>query len=123
MVVAGGMSAKVGALEVATNASARLLRVQAAHRRREPEAGYPMRLAVVLEICDLPMGVDHDLDWEERWAEVEHLESALRLVLSRRLGRLARWTDWIYVQRPLTDAQWVEQIVDAWTEVGRIGHQ
>lgn len=123
MVVADGTTAKIGALEAASNAPARLVQVQRAHSRREPQASYPMRLAVVLEICDLPMGRERDLDSEERWAEVEHLESALRLVLSRRLGRLARWPDWIHVQRPLADAQSVEQIQDAWIEVGRIGHR
>lgn len=123
MIVASGTSAKVGALEAATNAPVRLSRVQAAHRRREPNAGYPMRLAVVLELCDLPIAGDHDIESEERWAEVEHLESALRLVLARRLGRLARWTDWIHVQRPLTDAEWVGEIEKAWIEVRRVGNR
>ena len=56
-----------------------------------------MRLAVVIEISDLAIAGDDDAESEERWAEVEHLESAVRFVLARLLGRVAQWTDWIHV--------------------------
>jgi hypothetical protein len=39
-----------------------------------------MHLAVVIEVEDLPIAGDHDSDSEERWAELEHMESALRFV-------------------------------------------
>ena len=121
MVLADGQGAKVGALEAAANAPVRLKRVQEAHRRREPGAAYPMRLVVVLEIADLAISGDHDVDSEERWAEVEHLEAALRLSLARRVGRLARWADWIHVDRALDDTEWVGVVQTAWTEVTKIG--
>lgn len=121
MVVADGTSAKVGALETASNALARLSRVQAAHRHREPTASFPMALAVVLEIADLPIKGDHDSDSEERWAELEHLESALRLVLARRLGRVARWTDWIHIDESMSLGQWVGSVEQAWSEVCSLG--
>lgn len=80
-----------------------------------------MKLAVVLEISDLPISGDHDADSEERWAEVEHLESALRLTLARRLGNVARWTDWIHLARPVEDDTWETTIEAAWSEVVALG--
>lgn len=48
---------------------------------------------------------------------VEHLESALRLSLARRLGRVARWADWIELDPPLADdAAWLDAVHAAWTE-------
>lgn len=124
MVLASGRAAKVGALEAATNAPERLRRVEADHRRRDPDAaGYPMRLAVIIEISDLPIAGDHDAESEERWAEVEHLESALRLVLARRLGRVARWTDWIHMHHKLTESGWEREVQEAWCEVRNLGHR
>lgn len=121
MAVADGSSAKVGALETADNALARLSRVQAAHRRREPTASFPMALAVVLEVVDLPIAGDRDADSEERWAELEHLESALRLVLARRLGRVARWTDWIHINEPISPDELATVVDEAWSEVCSLG--
>ena len=122
MILAHGGSAKIGALESTLNATIRLGRVQAAHRRRDADDScYPMRLAVVIEIEDLPIAGDHDADSEERWAEVEHLESALRLVLARRLGRLARWTDWIHIETAIDDAEWPRLIDEAWDDVVALG--
>lgn len=121
MTMANGVSAKVGALEAARNAGTRLSDVQRDHRRREPEGSFPLSLVVVLEIVDLPIAGDHDVDSEERWAELEHLESALRLVLARRHGRLARWTDWIHLDTPMSTDQWVTSVREAWEEVCSLG--
>ncbi len=82
-----------------------------------------MTLAVVLEITDLPIAGDHDADSEERWAEVEHLEAALRLTLARRLGRVARWTDWIHLHRPLSVEGWISEVERAWVEVSELGRR
>ena len=120
MVTSDGLAAKVGALESSANAEKRLRRVDAAHRVREP-ASSPIRLAVVVELEDLPIAGDHDADSEERWAEVEHLESALRLVLARRLGRVSRWTDWIQLDRSLESDAWVAAVEAGWLEVCQLG--
>lgn len=133
MVMHDGGAAKVGALESARNAAARLRRVEQKQRQRLPDtAAYPMRLAAVGEIAGLNLGqyrgtdgrwVYDDRDaFDRRWAEVEHLESAIRLVLARRLGRLSQWPDWITVERPLgSDESWVEEFRSAWEEVDRLG--
>lgn len=122
MVTADGHAAKVGALESAANAWARLRRVEAHHRKLVVgAAGYAMRLAVVAELADLAIGGDHDVESEERWAEVEHLESALRLVLARRLGRVARWTDWIHVDSALSNDEWARAVEEAWHDVDALG--
>ena len=58
------------------------------------------------------------VEFDRRWAEVEHIETTLRLVLARRLGRLSPWTDWIYLDPPIVDDNWWrEVIVAAWEEV------
>lgn len=81
MVAAHGRLAKVGALETADNAEARLRRVEAHHRRRHDDPGaYPLRTVVVGEIQGLVIGrYDwHDGHWHyeggkdafaQRWAE------------------------------------------------------
>lgn len=118
MVAADGLTAKVGALEAAANAPQRLRRVDAAHRiRHDSPSSFPIRLAVVVELEDLAITGDRDEDSEERWAEVEHLESALRLALARRVGRLARWSDWIHVDVAMDDSEWKRQVEDAWSDV------
>jgi hypothetical protein len=80
-----------------------------------------MTLAVVLEVSDLPIAGDHDVDSEERWAELEHLETALRLALARRLGSIARWTDWIHLAQPLSSDRWPVEVESAWADVSRLG--
>ena len=46
----------------------------------------------------------------------------MRLSLARRVGRLARWTDWIEVdQSPMTDAAWLSAFHAAWLEVDQLG--
>lgn len=132
MVMADGPDAKVGALESVANASDRLRVVQRKQRVRAPSPNaYPMRLAVVGELVGLNLGgyekrdgvwvYDDKEGFEQRWAEVEHLESAVRLVLARRFGRLARWADWIHVERPTTDDEWEAQFLSAWQEVDQLG--
>lgn len=122
MVVADGRAAKVGALESAANAEKRVRRVEAAHLARQSDAG-SVRLAVVVELEDVAIAGDRDADSEERWAGVEHLESALRLVLARRLGRVARWTDWILLDHALTDDAWVAAVEAAWPEIEHFGRR
>ncbi len=79
----------------------------------------PIQLVVVAELDGLALGVhtDEPILWEERWAEVEHLEAAMRLVLARRLGQLARRTDWIHVDRPIDADEWNRHVDAAWAEV------
>ena len=123
MVTDDGCDAKVGALEKAANADRRLLQVAKKHSTQTsiPSLeGASMRLAVVAELVGLALGEPGDVFFE-RWAEVEHLESAMRLVLARRLGRLARWADWIHLDPPIDDAQWVAHVEAAWREVSRLG--
>lgn len=132
MVMADGRAAKVGALESAANASARLHGVEQKQGARAPESGYPMRLAVVGELVGLNLGRYHWRDgvwvyddreaFDQRWAEVEHLESAVRLVLARRLGRLSKWADWIHLDVPIaSNDAWAAQFVTAWQEVDQLG--
>ena len=92
-----------------------------------------MRLVVVGELVDLPLGHyswngegwtydDGDEEgWSRRWAGVEHLESTVRLVLARRLGRFSHWADWIELDAPVGDGQWAELLQQAWQEVGALG--
>jgi hypothetical protein len=80
----------------------------------------PIRLAVVAELEGLVLGPPGDV-FNERWAEVEHLEWALRLVLARRLGRLAGWSEWIHICHPLEPDEWPGQVRAAWREVSRLG--
>lgn len=133
MVMAHGRAAKVGALESAENAPGRLRQVEQKQRRRVPDpAGYPMRLAILGELLGLNLGhyrwqddrwIYDDKDaFDQRWTEVEHLESALRLVLARRLGRLSPWVDWILVDGPpLSEDAWESQFRSAWLEVDQLG--
>lgn len=123
MVAADGFSAKVGALEKARNAEQRLHDVAKDHPTRKPAPApecFPIRLAVVATLQGLVLGPYGD-QFYERWAQVEHLEWALRLVLARRLGRLAGWTDWIHIDKPVEDDQWSDIVEDAWQEVSRLG--
>ena len=123
MVTADGCDVKVGALEKAARAERRLREVAKHHLTRiptPPPEDAPMRLAVVAELDGLVLGPPGDVFYE-RWAEVEHLESAMRLVLARRLGRLARWSDWIHLDQPIDDGQWVDHVEAAWLEVSRLG--
>ncbi len=134
MVSADGRFAKVGALESANNAANRLRGVERRHGSRHADPGaYPLRLVVVGEIDGLVLGryrwnEDHwvygdgKVGFDQRWAEVEHLESAVRLSLARRVGRLAGWADWIRINGPpLTDEAWLSAVHAAWLEVDQIG--
>jgi hypothetical protein len=122
MVAADGATAKVGALESAANADKRLRRVQAHHRGRNAEpVGFPLRLVLVAELEGLVLG-DPGPIRDARWALVEHLESAMRLVLARRLGRLSGWPEWIHVDSALDADQWTAQVESAWAVVDDLGH-
>ena len=118
MVTADGRAAKVGALEQAVNAEARLKAVEKRHRGRVPDlACYPMVLAVVMELEGI--GVSGP-DGEEAWHRTTLLEGMLRYVLARRLGRLAEWTDWMHVDRQPKDG-WVAEAQRAWYELRPLG--
>jgi hypothetical protein len=123
MVTASGRDAKIGALEKAINAKSRLGQVNKKHPTQTPtpppEKAH-IRLTVVAELQGLVLGPPGK-GFYERWAEVEHLESAMRLVLARRLGTLAAWTDWIHLKHPIDDEQWPGHVEDAWSEVCRLG--
>lgn len=134
MVSADARFAKVGALESAGNAVTRVRSVERHHRARHGDPGaYPLRLVVVGEIDGLVVGRYHWCDgrwvyddgkegFDQRWAEVEHLESAVRLSLARRVGGLAGWADWIRVDRPpLSDEAWLSEFHAAWLEADHIG--
>jgi hypothetical protein len=135
MVMAHGDAAKIGALEAAMNAPQRLLQVERKQRARTPEpSGYPMRLAIVGELVGLNLGCyewrdgcwvyEDRVGFDRRWAIVEHLESALRLALARRLGRLSSWPEWIEIDTPIkTDHEWEALFMDAWREVDGLGPQ
>lgn len=82
--------------------------------------GVAIAAAIVATLEGLVLGPYGD-QFYERWAEVEHLESALRLVLARRLGRLAVWTDWIHIDKPVEEDQWSDLVQAAWGEVSRLG--
>jgi hypothetical protein len=124
MVMAHGREAKIGAVEKVHRAEARLREVDAAlmKKGREGEC-FPVGLALVAELEGLVVGPPGSpgsperVRYYERWALVEHLESALRLVLARRLGHLSAATDWIHVEEPLTIARWVSEVEAAWTAV------
>jgi len=133
MVAAHGRLAKIGALESAANAADRLRTVERHQRIRDGDSSaYPLRVVVVGEIPGLVLDpyrwTDYRWDYElgkeafdQRWAEVEHLESAVRLSLSRRVRRLA-WTDWIEVARPPeTDEAWLSAFLAAWREADELG--
>jgi hypothetical protein len=119
MVAADGRSAKIGACERASNAEMRLRRVEGAHRKRHPVDGvFPLAIAVVAEIEGLVVSGD---DGEDMWSITTHLEGAMRLVLARRRGRLAVWTDWIHVDRPISIDEWEGEFRAAWAEVSALG--
>jgi hypothetical protein len=134
IVAAHGRLAKVGALESADNVQRRLRRVERDHRTRDddPEA-HPLRVVLVGEIEGLVVGGYRWVDdgwvydggkagFDQRWAEVEHLESAVRLGVARRVGRVARWADWIEVDRPsMTDTAWLSAFQSSWLEVDQLG--
>jgi hypothetical protein len=124
MVMAHGREAKIGAVEKAQRAAERLREVDAALVKRGREAAcFPVGLAVVAELDGLVVGPPADpqstqrIRYYERWALVEHLESALRLAFARRLGSLSAATNWIHLDRPLTIGEWVEEVEAAWTAV------
>jgi hypothetical protein len=124
MVMAHGREAKIGALEKARRAERRLREVDATLVKRGREAGcFPVGLALIAELDGLVVGPPGSpgsperTHYYERWALVEHLESALRVTLARRLGRLSAATDWIHVEQPLTIAGWITEVKDAWTTV------
>ena len=119
MVMADGIAAKVGALERADNAVLRLQAVERKQRIRHPdEAAYPMRLAVVAELDGLDVsGPDAD----EAWSRTTHFETLMRFVLARRLGRMAAWPDWIWLDRTPKDDDWVSEMTTAWAEILRLG--
>ncbi len=124
MVMAHGREAKIGAVEKAQRATERLHEVDAALMKRGREAAcFPIGLALVAELDGLVVGPPGNpqstqrVTYYERWALVEHLESALRLVLARRLGSLSAATDWIHLERSMTTADWVEEVEAAWTAV------
>lgn len=122
MACADGRTAKIGALESAVNADARLRRVEAKHRMQDREpASHSLRLVLVADLEGLVLGTYEDPAFEERWALVEHLESAMRLALARRVGHLARWADWIQVQQPLSAENWVAHVHQAWQQVDTLG--
>jgi hypothetical protein len=122
MVAADGATAKVGALESAANADNRLRTVEAHHRGRNAEpAGFPLRLVVVAELEGLVLG-EAGPTRDACWASVEHLESAMRLVLARHLGRLSGWPEWIHVDSALNADQWVAHVEAAWAVVDGLGH-
>lgn len=118
MVTADGRAAKVGALEQARNAEARLRAVEKRHRGHVPDpACYPMALAVVMEL----EGIDvSGPDGEEAWHRTTLLEGMLRYVLARRLGRLAEWADWMHVDRQPKDG-WLAEVERAWDELRPLG--
>jgi hypothetical protein len=120
MVTADQLLAKVGALESVANAESRLLGVGKKQRDRSMDlVCYPIRLAVIAELEDVVL--PHDSGYDERWAKVEHVESAVRLALARQVGRLHRWTDWVHVERPIKLQQWTELVQRTWLDVERIG--
>lgn len=119
MVTADGTAAKIGACERVDRAEGRLREVEKKQRTRtEDLAAYPIRLAIVAELKGL--AVDGE-DGDEMWSITTHLESAVRLVLARRLGRLAAWSDWIHVDQPLSAELWHSEFLSAWTEVAALG--
>jgi hypothetical protein len=118
---ADGTTAKIGALEVAANAAMRLRTVEAKHRGRIAEpAVFPLRIVLVAELAGLALG-DPDPQREARWAHGEHLESAVRLVLARRLGSLSAWPEWINVEAPVTPDAWAAHVEAAWATVDDLG--
>ena len=134
MVAAHGRLAKVGALESAANVEARRQSIERHQRTRDDDASaYPLSVVAVGEVKGLVVGryrwVDGHWDYhggqqgfDQRWADVEHLESAVRLCLARRLGRLSRWPDWIELDKPIgSDEAWLESFEAAWAEVDRLG--
>lgn len=119
MVAANGLSAKVGALERVDRAEGRLREVERKHRTRvEDLSNFPMRLAVVIELDGLFV---NGADGDEMWAITTHLESAMRFVLARRVGRLAAWADWIHVDVPLSFSEWLSAVEAAWADVEVLG--
>ena len=126
MVAAGGSAAKIGALERAENALDRAKAVDRKQRSRlddeaQRTAYVPLRLAIVAELEGLVLGPYDTPEFDERWAEVEHVEAALRLGLARRLGNLSRWTDWIDLDEPVPDAAWRDHVEHAWRGVTALG--
>lgn len=119
MVAANGLSAKIGAVERVDRAEGRLREVERKQRTRVEDAStFPMRLAVVMELDGLFV---NGADGHNMWAITTHLESAMRFVLARRVGRLAAWPDWIHVDSPLTFSDWLTAVEAAWIEVTALG--
>jgi hypothetical protein len=123
---ADGTTAKIGACEVAANAAMRLRAVEAKHRGRAEPAVFPLRIVIVAELAGLVLP-DDEPQPAAHWAEVEDLESALRLALARRLGaRLSAWPEWLHLDTPVTADAWVAHVEAAWAEVddlGQVSHE
>ncbi|MEM9714570.1 MAG: hypothetical protein AAGA17_20275 [Actinomycetota bacterium] len=119
MVTADGSKVKIGACEHGGNALRRRTAVERTLRSKfDDESLYPLELAVVSEIEGLALGDDRDEAWDERWKEVEHLESAMRLAVARRVGRLSRLVDYVEVER--VPISWSETMDAAWIGVLRL---
>jgi hypothetical protein len=122
MVTADGSKAKIGACYHAGNTLTRRRDVEKKLRSALPdEPLYPLMLAVVAEIRGLALGDYDDPQWDERWAEVEHLESATRLAVARRVGRLSRFVDYVEVDADRSPGSWADVLDEAWTEASRLG--
>lgn len=123
MVSETGTVAKVGACERIGNVTQRLTSVERKYQRRIFDPLATLRLVAKIELVGLSLfsAGDYDERWADIWAEVESLESALRLALGRRLGRMHEWTDYIHLDRAIHDDEWPSLIRTAWEQVGTLG--
>jgi hypothetical protein len=124
MVTADGRHAKVGFVEAEDHAPARLRAVQHDQMKKKAiaEEGFPLSFGVVAVVDGLVLGSPkHDPEvYLQRIAEVEHLESALRLVLARRLGSFRGWPEWIVTDKPVDAERWVTEVKNAWAKVDEL---
>ena len=123
MVAEGGRVAKVGACERLANIDRRLGEVTAKLQRNTGDPTARMRIVVKVALEGLAMrtGDDYHPQWTDIRAEVESLESAVRLALARRLGRLHGWTDFIHLDRDVEMDEWPGLVRAAWTDVQALG--
>lgn len=119
MVTADGTAAKVGACERVDRVEGRLREVEKKQRTRiEDPAAYPIRLVIVAELKGLVVSGE---DGWEMWSITTHLETAMRLVIARRLGHLSGWADWLHLEQQLDAAELRSAFLAAWTEVAALG--